>query len=219
MLSVFTVVSLIVTTLSMFATSTVFASSIVGTITHAGFLPTALALDETRNRLFIFDQSTGSIFVYNATTLEELGSVETTLTESISMVVDESAGKLYVGYFGPGVEVTNGIAVINTATATLIKYLPSGGYTNLVKDEALNVVYASSNNGVRKIDVSSDILTTIAGIGGNFYTSMAVNPVTHELFVANWSQNDGNLFIVDPITLNKITIPNMNGFGVAVNLE
>ena len=31
---------------------------------------------------------------------------------------------------------------------------------------------------------------TITGItGGNMYTSMVVNPVTHELFVSNWSQN------------------------------
>jgi hypothetical protein len=218
MLSILAVTSLLVAILNMYATQHVSAADPVRTITHPGFLPNALALDETRNRLFVFDRSTLSIFIYNAATLEEIGSVTTTLEDSMSMVVDESAGKLYVGYFGPGVEeITDGIAVIDIAAAALIKYLPSGGYTYLVKDEDLDVVYASSNLGVSKINVISDIQTPITGINGNLYTSMAVNPVTHELFVANWSQNDGNLFIVDPTTLDITAIPNMNGFGVTVN--
>ena len=217
MLSVLIVLSLLVTISSMFTIQHVSASGLVRTITRPGFLPNALALDETRNRLFVFDTSSGSVFVYDATTLEELGSVETTLEDSMSMVIDESAGKLYVGYFGPGVEVTDGIAVINTATAALIKYLPSGGYTYLVKDEAHDVVYTSSNQGIWQINVTNDVQTRIDGIEGNAYTNLAVNPVTHELFVSNWSQNDDKFFIVNPTTLALTTIPDMSGLGVAVN--
>ncbi|HLO17623.1 MAG TPA: hypothetical protein VK206_22525, partial [Anaerolineales bacterium] len=216
-LSIWTITALLAATVSMFTTQSVSASGVVGTITRPGFLPNGLALDETRNRLFIFDQSTQNIFIYNATTFAEVGSVATTLTDAGSMVVDESAGKLYVAYGGPGVSVPNGIAVIDIPSATLLHYLPSGGYTQLVKDEALDVVYASSGLGIAQIDVPTDVQTTIAGINGNLYTSMAVNPVTHELFVANWSQNNGNFYIVDSGTLEKTTIPEMNGFGVVVN--
>jgi hypothetical protein len=218
MLSLLTIASLLVTILSIIPTHRVLGLGIVGTITRPGFQPRALALDESRNRLFVFDKSTAKVFIYNATTLQELGSVTTNLADSLSMVVDESRGKLYAGYFGPGVTVTDGIAVINIVNSTLIKYLPSGGYTFLTKDEDRDVVYASSNGSVTQIQVATDTQTQIAGIWGNVYTGMAVNPVTHELFVSNWSQNDGNLFVVNPTTLAiAATIPNMNGFGVAVN--
>jgi hypothetical protein len=217
MLSIFTAASMLVTLLSLFPTRAVSATGVVGTITRPGFLPTALALDASRNRLFVFDQSTHKVFVYNATTFQELGSVATSLSASYSMAVDESQGKLYVGFSDPGVSVTEGIAVIDIPTITLLKYLPSGGYTNLINDEQLDLIYASSNGSVNQIDVATDEQTAIAGIWGNLYTSMAVNPVTHELFVANWSQNNNDFFVVNPSTLALTTIPNMNGFGVAVN--
>jgi len=193
------------------------ASGITGTITRPGFLPSALALDETRNRLFVFDKSTGNIYFYDATTLAELGSVATTFEESISMVIDESQGKLYAGYWGPGAGMSNNVAVIDTATGTLLKYVLASGFGQLVNDEALDAVYVSSNGSIIRIDAATDVETPIAGITGNMYTSMAVNPVTHELFVSNWSQNDGNLFVVNPTTLAVTAIPDMNGFGVAVN--
>jgi hypothetical protein len=196
---------------------TVTALGIAGTITRPGFLPSALALDGAMNRLFVFDESTHSVFIYNATTLQELGSVETTLGDCLSMVVDESQGKLYAAYFGPGAGLSDNIAVIDTHTGTLLKYVQSSGFGFLVNDEALDVVYASSNSSVQRIDVATDMATSIDGIWGNIYTSMAVNPVTHELFVSNWSQNDGKLFIVNPTTLAITPVANMAGFGVAVN--
>ena len=82
----------LVMTLGLFPTQTVSASSILGTITHPGFLPRALALDETRNRLFVFGKSNSRIYIYNASTLQELGNIQTSLADSLSMVVDESAG-------------------------------------------------------------------------------------------------------------------------------
>ena len=214
---VLVITSLLISMGSALGAQTASALGIVGTIEHDGFLPEALALDETRNRLFVFDKATSDIFIYNATTLQELGSVPTTLGNSVSMVVDESQGKLYAGYFGPGVSGANWIAVVNTGTGSLIKYLASGGYTQLVKDEALDLVYASSIAGISRINVATDAQTPVTGITGNLYTSMAVNRTTHELFVANWSQNDGKLFIVNPSTLAITPVANMAGFGVAVN--
>ncbi|MBI5934603.1 MAG: DNRLRE domain-containing protein [Chloroflexi bacterium] len=213
--SVMIVTSMLVSILSMVLPTPALAAGVIGTITHSGFFPRAIALDETRNRLFVF--ASGHVFFYDATTFQEIGSVTTSLGDSLSMVVDKSEGKLYVGYFGSGVTINEGIAVIDIPSVTLTTYLPSGGYTYLVNDEDLDVVYASSNMGITQIGVTSDSQTQIAGIIGNLYTSMAVNPVTHELFVANWSQNNGNLFIVDPTTLDTTAIPEMNGFGVAVN--
>jgi DNA-binding beta-propeller fold protein YncE len=174
---------------------------ILGTITRPGFLPSALALDETRNRLFIFDDSTKSIFIYDATTFAEVGSVATTLGKCYSMVIDESLGKLYAGYYGYGNTLQNNIAVIDTAGGTLLKYLLSKGDNNLIKDETQDIVYVSYDGGVSQINATTDSMTAISGIWGNLYTSMAINPQTHELFVANYSQNNGNLFIVNPSSL------------------
>lgn len=70
-----------------------FSQGVIGSITRSGFNPTALALDETRNRLYVFDKATSRVFFFDAVTLEEIDSVETTIDESLSMVVDESKGK------------------------------------------------------------------------------------------------------------------------------
>lgn len=196
---------------------------VVGTITRPGFRPSALALDESRNRLFVFDEATHNIYIYNATTLAEVGSVPTSLSDCLSMVVDESHGKLYAGDFGPGVIAADRVAVIDTAGGSLLKYLPTAGGVYLVKDEVLDTVYFSSSGGapfdggIYKIDVATDVTERITGIWGNVYTSLAVNPLTHELFVANWSQNDNNLFIINPTTLAVTPVPDLSGFGVAMN--
>ena len=114
-----------------------FSQGVIGSITRSGFNPTALALDETRNRLYVFDKGTSHVFFFDATTLEELDSVETTIGESLSMVVDESKGKLYVARFGSG--AGDNIAVIDIATGLLPHYLQTSGFTNLVNDETLDV--------------------------------------------------------------------------------
>jgi hypothetical protein len=193
-------------------------AGIVGTITHPGFRPRALALDEIRNRLFVYDGSNNTIYIYNATTLEELGNVATILQGCNSMVIDESQGKLYAGSASAaGAYPKDNIAVIDTASGTLLKYLATMGQNLLAKDESRDVVYVASVGGAWKIDVLTDAMMPIEGPYSNIYTTMAVNPVTHELFIANWSQNDGYLFIVNPDTLALTSIPNMNGFGVAAN--
>jgi DNA-binding beta-propeller fold protein YncE len=196
---------------------TVGSSPIIGTITHEGFEPSALALDVSENRLFVFDKSNGYVYYYNATTLEEQGSVATGFTQCISMVVDESLGKLYVGSFAPGAGDGDRIAVIDTATGAFLKYIKSSGYTQLINDEPMDLIYESSNGQVARINAATDVKTAIANVRGNLYTGMAVNPTTHELFVSNWSQNDGNFFVVNPTTLAVTTVENMPGMAVAIN--
>ena len=193
------------------------AQLVVGRIDTPGLRPQALALYETGNRLFVFDDAVNAVRIYDASSLQALGSVALSFDTVISMVVDESRGRLYVGCFCPGV-IANFVAVIDAGQGTLVGYLASSGYTKLEGDEARDRVYASYNGGVSVIDAASDTITPISGItGGNLYTSMGVNPVTHELFVSNWSQNGGVLYVVDGTTLAVSTVPNMAGMSVGVN--
>lgn len=194
------------------------AQAVKGRIVKSGWRPGALALYEKGNRLFVHDRASRAVFYFDATTLAEGGSLPLGIDEVWSMVVDEQYGKLYVGAAIPGSGDRKFVTVIDAASPSVLKTLTTSGFTQLVKDEGRHRVYASYNGGVSAIDVASDTVTPIAGItGGNLYTSMSVNPVTHELFVANWSQNGGVLYVVAPDTLVVTRVPGLGGFGVTVD--
>jgi DNA-binding beta-propeller fold protein YncE len=80
-------------------------------------LPTALALYETGGRVFIADDSTGQIHTYDVSTLAEVNSV-TVGSAVLSMVVDQSRGKLYACSTDE-----RRIAVINAQSGALLQFL------------------------------------------------------------------------------------------------
>jgi DNA-binding beta-propeller fold protein YncE len=188
-----------------------------GVITDSSMIPTAVAVFEAGNKLYVADDGNHAIRIFDGTTLAELGSIPVS-TPIIHMEIDESANKLYAPAFLPGASESPTIAVTDLVHDRVLHVLDSGGYSQLVKDEELDRMYVSYNGGVSAINVATDTVLSIDGItGGNSLTSMAVNPTTHELFVANWSQNDDVLYIVDPDTLEVSTEPDLQGLGVTVD--
>lgn len=193
------------------------AQTLVGTIKKDGWVPTVVQVDETHNKVFVADDTTHKVFIFDGATHAELGSAATNLDPAYSvvdMVVDEAHQKLYAAPF----DLYGKIAVIDTATGSFVKTIDlafPGTFAMLAKDEGLGKVYVLCNGGFGQIDVATDAVTWVDGVNGNPNRRLAVNPVTHEVFISNWMSD--KLDIVDGVTLTHTQIPDMQGLGVAVN--
>ena len=189
--------------------------TVVGTIPLSGG---EVAVYEAGNKLFIYDDATDKVLTYDGGTLAELNSVFVGGHARPQMLVHEASAKLYVLMGLP----TQKIAVLNAATGAFIHYL-TGTYTlangsafMLAQDPGLGKVYAMTFEGLRQIDTATDAETLVVGAGGGGgFEDMAVNPVTHEVFVARFISNQLN--VVNGNTLQVTSFPNLGGVGIGVN--
>ncbi|MBN2356040.1 beta-propeller fold lactonase family protein, partial [candidate division KSB1 bacterium] len=158
--------------------------------------------------------TSSNLYVYDATTLEELGSIHLELDEPCQIVIDETYGILYVHDFW----LIKIVAVIDVVADTLIHYITDlpipGIMPDLQIDEGIHKIYANHDTRIFQIDVSTDSVATIPTITGGI-ADFAVNPVTHEVFMCGYQNN--RLDIVNGITLEHTTIPDIQGWGVGVN--
>jgi len=104
-------------TMLVMMTTTLWAQTVVGTLSRAGLQPYAVTVYETGNKIFVADNATGNLYFYDGATNVELGFVFVG-TDVFYMVVDEASGKLYAASRG-----AQKIAVVNAATGAFITYL------------------------------------------------------------------------------------------------
>lgn len=139
--------------------------TVVGIISHPDLKPRAVAVYNNGNKVFVADDTTGNVYIYDGTTLAELGSVF--IGRGVTtMVVHEGSGKLYAASL-----FECKIGVVNAAQGTFTRYLGSNKYCNMFKghlaiDENLGKLYALSLDGLTQIDIATDSETPIAGFGG-----------------------------------------------------
>jgi DNA-binding beta-propeller fold protein YncE len=133
------------------------AQSVVGTITRPNLYPTAVTVDEARNRVFVADQTSQTLYVYDGVTYAELNSVFVG-TGVYNLVVSQSAGKLYALSQDSGV-----ITVVDVSTLAPITMFsgfngPSGGLASDLRLDALaGKLYAmAAQTGLFQIDVAND---------------------------------------------------------------
>ena len=194
------------------------AQTVVTTVSRPNMRPTSVAVYENGNKYFIADKSSKSILVYNGKTDKFLATVKINLSEVHQMIVDEKSGRL----FGTGISDTK-ILVLNTKTNSLIQYLTPPNiqrFPMLAYDPAIHKIYvlysaSFSNGGFVQIDVQSLAMKQLNGINGNINRDMAVNPVTHDVFITNLQYSF--LDVVNGVTLKHTKIPNISGVGAGVN--
>lgn len=188
--------------------------TIVGTISKPGMKPFAVAVYEKGGKVFIADNSTGNLYMYDEETLTEKGSLYIG-KETHEMVVHEGSGKLYAASWSD-----KNITVVDASTCAFITKI-NLGYGDLALDEELGKVYSLLGTRVLQIDVKTDSVVEILNATGPSVLGMigiAVNPVTHEVFVSNFYQL--YLDIINGVTLQHTTISGGNyphGPGLGVN--
>ena len=194
------------------------AQQVVGTI--SGYAPYSLAVYEGGNKVFVADQTSGYIRTYDGTSLALLNSYASG-TYVDKMVVDETSAQLFAL-----VRSSNKVAVLNATDGSFIQNL-AGTYSltnmsgfSLALDPGLRKLYAISYEGLRQIDLATLVETTVPGLDGGITSAVAVNPVTHEVFVtrvAGGTPPIDELVIVDGSSLAKTTVAGLGGYGIAVN--
>jgi hypothetical protein len=176
----------------------------------------ALAIAKNGQKLYAYSQSTQALLVYDAVTLEPITSIDVGFDSVLSMVIDDTYHKLFVGPFG-GTTPVFGVAVVDTTSDTLLDYLADSATVVMTLDPARHRVYATAG-GVVSIDVATNAVTPVSGTSTNIYTALTVNPNTSDLLVGNWSQANDQLLVVDPDTLTVTrAIDDFAGFGLGFN--
>jgi YVTN family beta-propeller protein len=192
------------------------AQTVVGTISRSGMKPSAVAVYETGDKVFIADQTTGNLYIYDGTTLADLGFIYVGTVGR--MVVDETYGKLYATV---GTALTDAkVVAVNAATGvSLGEVVPYGSTTYLLAhDPGLAKVYTVNFGSLYQIDVATDTTASVALDSASYAAGdLKVNPVTHEVFIGPMTW-DVALQVVDGVTMAKSTAPIIGAFcGLGVN--
>lgn len=184
----------------------------------------ALAVYEPANRLFVTDDKTGELLVIDGSSRQVLSSAPVG-HNAWSMVVNETAGKVYVASsrsLDTRYQGTGEISVIDADTGGVITTLhPAGclpaGYRNFVlaNDEVRDRIYVSYDCGLGVIDTTTDEYTPIGDVleTGGDYRPIAINTVTNEVF-AYPDVVDGDTLTVQPFDVDGV---NGRPMDVAVN--
>jgi hypothetical protein len=195
--------------LAIGATQPCYAQTVVGTLTRASFQPTAVAVYEGANKVFVADDVFKNIHVYNGATNTELESVAHGLPGVTQMVVDEASGKLFMSC----VCTDTRVAVINGNDNSLLDYISAGKYARLAKDQSINKIYAlfedDIDGALLQIDAATGTTVSVPGVIANVDSAIDVNPVTHEIFIT--TRNQSALFIIDGLTSALTQIPGFDG--------
>jgi YVTN family beta-propeller protein len=188
--------------------------TIAGTISKPGMKPYAVAVYEKGSKVFIADNGTGNLYMYDEQTLTEEGSLYIG-KETYEMVVHEGSGKLYAASWSD-----KNITVVDASTCAFITEIDLG-YGDLALDEELGKVYSLLGTRVLQIDIKTDSVVEIPNATSSSPLGMigiAVNPVTHEVFISNFYQL--YLDIINGVTLQHTTQSGGNyphGPGLGVN--
>ncbi len=207
--------SLNIAILSLFTPALLLGQMVVDTITNPGFVPSYMAVYETGNKLFVSDTESEHLLIYDCTTLNLIG--ELNLGYPGMMVVHESTGKLYLNI---NIDWGGKIAVIDAQKNELVRYI-DGVNGTLRIDESLGKVYVLeriySDINLQVIDIATDSVSTVQLSGRYIYSSIKVNPVTHEVFIGYRAVGDEKLDIVDGTTMTRTTVAAPNCRDLAGN--
>jgi len=194
------------------------SQTVVGKISRENMKPTAVAVYEAGNKVFIADKTSKEILVYSDVTQKQIGTINLKITMVTKIVVDEKYGKAYC--LGESPSWTNEtIAVIDAVRNKFIRYIElpfQATFACLAHDSDLHKVYGLCVGGFIQIDVATDVVTKIpGGIKGNPLRMIAVNPVTHDVYISNSKYR--NFDIINGATLAHSKIPNITGVGLGIN--
>jgi YVTN family beta-propeller protein len=180
-------------------------------ITRPSFQPHAVAVYEGGNRLFVADDVSGNIFTYDGTTHAELASTFVGAGMQ-DMAVHEASAKLYAIQ-----SASNQLVVLDAMTGAFLRFVSGAysGFAEILVDQTLNKVWVRSDEGLRQIDVATNVATMVPGVNGE---DMDLNAITHELFVATYIP--AKLYGVNGTTLAvTLLLENYPALGIAVNWQ
>ncbi len=210
------------------------AQKLIATI-PAGNSPWGMAVNPVTQKLYVFDacfgcQGNASVSVIDentyATTTVPVGYPGDSYLTGAPIAVNKTTNKIYVVntcgndlYCGGNGTVTVIDGATLATTTVEVGFLPEA----IAIDEVTNKIFVVNQCGYSycsfqtlTIIDGSTLATTTVGTGwGYYYTppAVAVNPITNKVFVVNACGTDnqncsqGNVMMIDPVTLSNTFIP------------
>ncbi|HEV8534728.1 MAG TPA: hypothetical protein VGR87_03270 [Candidatus Limnocylindria bacterium] len=194
-----------------------------GTVTSVdvGLQPGLLAVDGPARRLYVSNGGDKSLTVIDLTNL----SVVTTIpvTGGLDVAADPAGHRAFVAG-------GNQLVVVNTLTNTVARTLFVFGGASLFgieHDAVLQRVYATDiNSAAPTLRVRNEDLSRITDIAlpKPVRYAMAVNPVTHEIYLASEDPagppfTNSELYVVDPTTFQIVHTTPLGGFSAGMALS
>jgi YVTN family beta-propeller protein len=175
--------------------------------------PSGLAVDTVNNKIYVADDR--SFYV---------GEIDGATNTSTSFYVGWGMGDIKVNsvtnkiYVAPAITVGSGSITIIDGNRKTISVVPKQFYTaHIAIDESAGKIYVTDQHGtaVTIIDAYTDSISGVVNVG-NAPSSMAVNPVTHKVYVA---AGLNNITVIDDVAYPTYDRPTGKmPMAVAVNL-
>ncbi len=195
--------------LCVFSISHSQAQNTVINVIPVGGEPRELAVDSSRNRLYVINGQESSVSVIDITS--DLDAVIATITVGLnpaSIAINESTGRLYVGNLGDG---TISVLDINNDQNTLVDTISSGPFFDdrifnyIAINESLNRLYTLSHNDValKVFDTTNDqnILIQSIPLLGASSGDVVIDETTQRGYVAD--EGSETLEVID-LTTNTV---------------
>lgn len=215
-----------------------------------GVSPRAVAVNSVTNKIYVADYgditplgcgtNPGKVTVLDGATNTATDIIDPNATGPIAVAVNSETNQIYVANWLSGnVTVidgaTNAVTTLGDPNATFPFAVAVNSATNktYIANEGSLVVLGTNPGNVSVIDGATNAITTVTDPNAFVPDSVAINPMTNKIYVANMGSflfngsNQGNVTVIDGDTNATTTIADPNaftpgggdsrGFGVAVN--
>ena len=190
---------------------------VIGRITLADFLPSTVAVVQSRHELLICGRNSDRILVYDVATLMPVGEIRLPgQTDNCYISLAERAGKLFV-VFGVRSPKSMSTAIVDLASRAVIGVHERTQIWEV--DENLGQAIGLSESfetRVVRIDTSSGTLLAPLELTGQVFSSgYDYNPKTHEFFIGHLHHE--RLDIVNVASGQIETVKGVDGYGALVD--
>lgn len=203
-ITAFAAAVLVVHALLLVAPATVSALTTVKTI-EVGSKPVDVAVNSSRNKIYVVNQDGNSVSVLDGTSNSETGVIYVGQAPD-AVDVDPVTGKVYVANRG-----SNSVSVIDGSIDSVIRNVDVGSMPGATGVNVTSGKVYVANGGdatISVLDRSTDTVTKTIAMSAST-DSIGVNPVTNKVYVTSgFSEAGGTVSVIDGSTDTMIgTIP------------
>ena len=199
------------------------SNTIAANIT-VGTNPASLAVNPNTNQIYVANMGSNNISVINGSpntgTTNTVTAIvqDTTASSPVSVAVNPETNQIYVANSG-----SSNTIIINGTNNVVTDVPISGGastFTSVAVDTSTNEAYVASSATGSVTVINGNTLATKQLTAQALTAQIAVNPVTHKVYAADYTDaDDVPITVIDGATntVQQLTPPNQAPAAVAVN--
>ncbi|HRY60428.1 MAG TPA: IPT/TIG domain-containing protein [Patescibacteria group bacterium] len=186
------------------------ADSLISNIA-AGTKPVAIAVNQTTNKIYVANQTSGNVSVINGATNAWIKNI-TVGTGPRAIAVNSVTNRIFVANTS-----SNNVSVIDGSTDTLISNIATGNNPlSLDINTATNKVYVANSGLSKNVTIIDGATLTTTNVGvGTYPTDIIVNQAANKIYVVN--NGDSTVSVINGATGTVSKTISAAGFYIAFN--